>query len=161
MKATLADLLDTLPQCGTLRWIGLRPARKQTMLEPETAELDPTHGLLDDRYAGSSGKRQVSLVQQEHLAVVASVLGREVSATHVRRNLSVSGINLLSLKNRRFSIGNTLLEGTGLCHPCSRMEEILGPGGYNAMRGHGGITARVIKGDAIAIGDSIHLHLEA
>jgi len=63
-------------------------------------------------------------VQQEHLAVVASVLGREVSATHVRRNLSVSGINLLSLKNRRFSIGNTLLEGTGLCHPCSRMEEI-------------------------------------
>ena len=77
-----------------------------------------------------------------------------------RRNIVVSGINLLALKERQFIIGaDVILETTGLCHPCSRMEENLGAGGYNAMRGHGGITAKVIQGGTIQAGDPIKLYL--
>ena len=73
----------------------------------------------------------------------------------MRRNVVVRGINLLALKGRRFRIGPALLEASGECHPCTRMEEILGAGGYNAMRGLGGITARVIEGATIRIGDAV------
>ena len=67
----------------------------------------------------------------------------------------VSGINLLALKNKRFSAGAVLLEYTGACHPCSKMERALGAGGYNAMRGHGGITARVLEAGLLCIGDRL------
>ena len=73
----------------------------------------------------------------------------------MRRNLVTEGINLLALKERRFRIGEAVLETSGECHPCSRMEETLGVGGYNAVRGLGGITARVITGGLVRVGDCV------
>lgn len=67
----------------------------------------------------------------------------------------MAGINLAALKGRCFRLGEALMEATGECHPCSRMEEILGPGGYNAVRGHGGITARVVERGAVRLGDPL------
>lgn len=120
-----------------------------------------TQGLIGDRYAGTGGKRQVTLIQAEHLAVIASLLGVESCAPEMlRRNISVSGLNLLALKNKQFKVGDAVLEYTGLCHPCSRMETVLGAGGYNAVRGHGGITARVIQSGRICLGSSVSMNVD-
>ena len=96
------------------------------------------------------------MIQHEHLTVVAALLNRdEVRPEEVRRNLVVSGINLIALKNQTFRIGAAVLEGSGPCVPCSRMTEVLGRGGYNAMRGHGGITVRVLQAGTIRVGDEV------
>jgi MOSC domain-containing protein YiiM len=120
-------------------------------------EVIADHGLSGDHKAQrAGGKRQVTLIQREHLATVAQLLRREaIDPALLRRNLVVSGLNLLALRHERFRIGTVLFEGTGPCEPCSRMEEVLGAGGYNAMRGHGGITARVLSGGVIAVGDTL------
>jgi MOSC domain-containing protein YiiM len=102
------------------------------------------------------GKRQVTLIQAEHLPVIAALAGvPTVTPEEMRRNIVVSGISLLALKDARFQLGEVILEGTGECHPCSRMEEAFGAGGYNAVRGHGGITARVVRGGLIRVGDAL------
>ncbi len=67
----------------------------------------------------------------------------------------ISGINLLALKNASLHVGGALLQIVGPCQPCSRMEDTIGPGGYAAMRGHGGMTARVIDGGPIRVGDTV------
>ena len=150
-------LLDTLPQTGRVEWIGIRPARGQAMEMLERVSVSPGQGLEGDRFKGrETSKRQVTLIQQEHLHAIASCLQREAIEPEVfRRNIVVSGLNLLALKGKSFRIGSVVLEYTGLCHPCSKMETTLGPGGYNAMRGHGGITTRVVEGGELALGDSV------
>jgi MOSC domain-containing protein YiiM len=154
----LKQLLATLPQRGRLRWIGLRPGRRLPLEIVNTAELIADCGIKGDRSsARHGGKRQVTLIQQEHLPVIAACLNnREVRPDMLRRNLMVSGINLLALKDRCFRIGEAELEYTGICAPCSFMEEALGKGGYNAVRGHGGITARILSGGLISVGDEVY-----
>jgi MOSC domain-containing protein YiiM len=117
-------------------------------------------GLADDRL-GQRGEaelstRQVTLIQQEHLPLIAAFArSGPLDPVDLRRNLVVSGINLLSLKNARLRVGDALIQLVGPCAPCSRMEEVIGPGGYAAMRGHGGMTARILEGGAIRVGDAV------
>jgi MOSC domain-containing protein YiiM len=156
LDSELARLFAQFPRAGRVEWIGLRPARAVSMEAVDAAEAVTGKGLVGDRYVGASGKRGITLIQAEHLPVVAALAGHgRVAAATLRRNLVVAGIPLVALKDRRFRIGDVVLEGTGPCDPCSRMEDALGPGGYNAMRGHGGICARIVTGGVIRPGDRV------
>ncbi|MBU1376285.1 MAG: MOSC domain-containing protein [Alphaproteobacteria bacterium] len=152
---SLAKLLDAPIRPGRLISIGLRPARREPVRPVETATLVAGRGLTGDRYSRKDGNRQVTLIEAESLAAIAGYLDRAVSPEDLRRNLVTQGINLLALKGHRFRIGDAVLETSGECHPCSRMEEILGTGGYNAVRGRGGITARVLEGGVVRAGDAV------
>ena len=153
----LRRLTDSFPREGRLDWIGVRPERHGEVVAVSEVEARAERGLTGDHRARKAGsRRQVTLIQGEHLEVVAALL-RQTSAKPelARRNLVVSGVSVLALKDQTFRIGDAVFEGTGPCEPCSRMEVNFGPGGYNAMRGHGGITARVIRGGVLRIGDSV------
>jgi MOSC domain-containing protein YiiM len=154
--SALGALMATLPRPGTVSWIGLRPARDQPMQSVTEARAIAGKGLAGDRYQGGSGKRGITLIQAEHLPVIAALGGHAVvPPALLRRNVVVSGLPLVALKGRRFRIGEAIFEGTEPCDPCSRMEAALGPGGYNAMRGHGGLCARIVQDGVIAVGDAV------
>lgn len=160
-RVTLRDLLTRYPSAGSVVWIGVRPGHGAPMRELDEAELVAAKGLRDDvtSQGRGGGTRQVTLIQEEHLAVIARLVSRDsVPPALLRRNLVVRGINLHALRRQRFCVGDAVLEGTGSCEPCSQMERVLGFGGYNAVRGHGGITARVLSGGAARIGDAVRWH---
>jgi len=162
---TLGELRTRFPAPGIVSWLGIRPKPRGALHAREGVRLLAGRGIEGDHRARrGGGKRQVTLIQDEHLEVVASLMGgadravdparlRRIDPARLRRNIVVRGLNLVALKGVRFRLGGALLEGTGACHPCSRLEQILGPGGYNAMRGHGGITAIVLEDGDVALGD--------
>ncbi|XXU85689.1 MOSC domain-containing protein [Sorangium sp. So ce1099] len=157
---SLRERLAHVPQTGRLEWIGVRPAHGAPMVALAEAQLVASRGVAGDCAAAgrAGGKRQVTLIQREHLPVIAALSGgrAEVGPELLRRNLVVSGVNLLSLRSLRFAIGDeVVLEGTGPCEPCSLMDEALGDGGFQAMRGHGGITARVLRGGVVRVGATV------
>ena len=156
-SSPLGRLLNAPMRPGSVTWIGLRPARREPVIPVQTAELTPEQGLIGAHYQSrTTSNRQITLIQAEHLIAIAACLGNgPIDPALLRRNIVVAGINLHALKGRAFQLGSATLLATGDCHPCSRMEEILGPGGYNAVRGHGGITARVLQGGRVSIGDPV------
>lgn len=150
----IKELMNQFAKPGRVEAISIRPDRQIPVKLIDSVLAIHNKGLEGDRSKG--GNRQVTFIQKEHIAAVASFLGKnDLDYTLTRRNILVEGINLLSLKGKQFQIGKAVFEYTGECHPCSRMEEALGMGGYNAMRGHGGITARVLSTGEIKKGDSI------
>ncbi len=157
----IKDLLNAFPRAGRVDWIGIRPEKRGTVSVIDSVHVSEKEGLIGDHYSGHSdgpanGKRHVTLIQGEHLPAIASYVGRDgVDPAELRRNIVVSGVNLLTLKGQTFQIGDAVLKYTGECHPCTKMEVALGPGGYNAVRGHGGITARVVQSGTIRVGDSV------
>lgn len=151
----LGDLMATHARGGRVAWIGLRTARRGTVEAVATVRIELS-GLEGDHRA-RPGKRAVTIMQAEHVPVIAALVGggAEVTPEALRRNIHVTGLNVLALREREFRLGTARLRGTGICAPCSRMTEAFGPGGYNAVRGHGGITAEVLKPGVVSIGDSL------
>lgn len=150
---SLASLMSRHARAGRVEWIGLRPARLVPMITPDGAEVTP-EGLAGDR--GRPGKRAITLMQAEHLPVIGALAAVDPPIPEtLRRNILVAGINLNALRGRDVRIGTAVLCITGPCAPCSRMEAALGPGGYNAMRGHGGWCATVVSPGFIALGDAV------
>jgi MOSC domain-containing protein YiiM len=161
----LRSLTAQFPAAGRLEAIFLRPARGQPVQRVDAATAVAALGLQGDRTSAGRGgsKRQVTLVQAEHLPVVAALLRRAaLDAALLRRNLLVSGLNLVAARSPfrdqplQLHIGEwVVLELSGPCEPCSKMEDALGAGAYNALRGHGGVTARIVQGGVLRVGDAV------
>jgi len=164
----LRSLTARFPRAGRLEAIVLRPGRDAPAVSVASTRAVPGRGLAGDHRGDTppsrpgGGKRQVTLIQAEHLPLIRAWTGVDVAPVVLRRNLVVSGINLLAQhalfddRPLQVRIGpDVVIVVTGPCDPCSKMEALLGPGGYNAMRGHGGTTARVIRGGVLSVGDAV------
>ena len=95
--------VDRTAPIGTLSAIQVRPARK----EPTVSV--PSWELASDVDHARSRTRAVTLIQAEHLDVVARLLGKPVRFEDTRRNLLVEGLNLEVCAGRELQIGDVML----------------------------------------------------
>lgn len=158
--ADISELFGLHHFVGRVEWIGIAQQKGGSITRTEQVELVTNGGIAGEHHfqENSPSHRQVTLIQYEHLPVIAALLQRqEVDPAALRRNIAVSGINIASLRTQQFSIGGAVLQGTGDCVPCALMEKTLGTGGYEAMVAHGGITTVVVEGGAVKCGDLVEV----
>ena len=94
----LPDLLGQFPQPGRVEWIGVRPQRQGRLVSVPEVRAIKDVGLAGDHYGGgANGKRHLTLIQHEHLAVVARLLALrdktpavpQIDPALVRRNIVI------------------------------------------------------------------------
>lgn len=140
---------------GKVIAIHIAARARQVVQEVATVTLVENKGLEGDRYFGRNPKLNVTLVQEEFLEAAALALGVPYRPGMTRRNLTVRGVTLNDLLDKRFQIGAVELEGMSLCEPCRNMEKSIGSGAIAALTGRCGIRARVVRGGQIQKGDEI------
>lgn len=156
-QAKLLEKYMSSLSIGRVEWIGLRSARKQQVEVCESAQAIAGAGLEGDHKSTTSNgsSRQITLINEEDIHAIGSLLNLTVDPALMRRNVVVSGINLHALRYQRLRIGEAVIEIRAHCHPCVRMENNFGPGAVLAMYGHAGYCATIEQGGVIRLGDRV------
>ena len=145
---------------GVLAGIARKPAPRAAMIELDRVLVTPERGIEGDCRGtvapGGRGRRQVTVMAAADWAAATAELGRELRWSLRRANLMIDGIALPQRAGAHLRIGAVLLRVTCECDPCFKMEWIA-PGLEAALTPdwRGGVCARVIKGGAIGLGDTV------
>lgn len=112
-------------------------------------------GIEGDRYFGfkEDFKGQITFFSES----VASSLGEALRVegfdrSAMRRNVLVDGIDLNTLIGKRFRLGELILTGSEECAPCYWMDEAVGKGAHEFLKGNGGLRCRIDKSGTLSEG---------
>ncbi|MFT7503327.1 MAG: MOSC domain-containing protein YiiM [Gammaproteobacteria bacterium] len=141
---------------STVLALGTAPSYGAAITEHDALTIITDSGVEGDRHAGK--KRAVSIVCTGELARAATDFGIEqFDGLQTRRNIVVDLDELPRTHGTRFTIGEVELAVWRDCAPCNLMDEIFGDGAQVALRQRAGITASVVRGGIVRLGDSLTL----
>jgi MOSC domain-containing protein YiiM len=121
------------------------------MEEVEEAEAIADKGFRGCIHGRRGSKRQVLLMDRETLEQF------KIEPGAVKENITTRGIDFQTLAaGQTLRIGESLLEITGPCDPCPRMDEIR-MGLQTGLRGRRGWLCRVVEPGIIRPGDPIEV----
>ena len=128
---------------------------REPMNTVDSARFIEGFGIEGDRHAVKSGARtvrQVLLMDEDTLEGFGLGIGQ------VRENVTVRGIDLHEVPaGQRLALGDdVVLELTGPCAPCARMDEIR-DGLREELFEQRGMLATVISGGAVNVGDQVQV----
>jgi MOSC domain-containing protein YiiM len=147
---------------GVVEGIYVAPKGSAAMERVEEVRTIEGCGIEGDRYCEGTGfwttygdVCEVTLISSEDLDYIQSELGIRVKDGEHRRNIVTRGIRLEDLRRKRFRIGEALLEYDRSRPPCRHVQDLSEPGMTRALKGRGGICARVVEGGKIRARDTI------
>ena len=122
-------------------------------------------GLENDRYCTGTGHWsrfgrvcEVTFIAAEDLDDIEIETGVSVKDGEHRRNVVTRGINLKSRRRgEQFRVGEVAFEYRGPRSVCQYIGRLTEPAMTQALKGRGGICARVLENGKVRVGDEIEL----
>jgi MOSC domain-containing protein YiiM len=124
-----------------------QPAGREPMKEVTAVECVAGSGLRDDRFFDYKPdyKGQVTFFEIETYERVSAELGVYGKGPHVfRRNIITRGVDLNTLIGQEFEVQGVRFLGTQEAAPCHWMEQAFGEGAERALKGRGGLRAKIL-----------------
>ena len=100
--------------------------------------------------------REITLIEEESVNLMAKRLGYNVDAAKLRRNVLTRGVRLNDLVRRQY-IGNVRLMGIRLCHPCAHLERLSGWSVRTHLKEQGGLRADILDNGWLHVGDKVNI----
>jgi len=131
-------------------------AEKHPTVEVDTVMCRAGRGVEGDRFFDykEDYKGQITFFSWEIVeAARAKYAAPALSAGAFRRNVVIAGVDVNTLIGRKFSIGGVEFEGTVESKPCYWMDQAVGPGAEEWLRGNGGLRAKILRDGPLAVGE--------
>jgi MOSC domain-containing protein YiiM len=124
-----------------------RPPSEHPIHEVEEIRCLTGRGVEGDRFLDykDNYKGQITLFEEEVFHALCRELGiYDRSPAALRRNVVTKGVELNSLIGQDFELQGVRLSGAEECRPCYWMNQSFGPGAEEALKGRGGLRARIL-----------------
>ena len=133
-----------------------KPPGETPMETVDKVECVAGSGLRGDRYFDHKDdyKGQVTFFAEEVHQRLCEQLGRypdEVETSVYRRNVITRGVDLNTLIGKDFEVQGVRFRGSEECSPCYWMDRAFGPGAEVALKGNGGLRARILSDGELAV----------
>lgn len=130
-----------------------QPAGQTPMVEVESVECVEGKGLVGDRFFGfkEDYKGQITFFSHEvYERLCTQFQITDVPPSIFRRNIITRGIDLNSLIGQEFEWQGIRFLGTQESAPCYWMNQAFAEGAEEAMKGHGGLRAKILSSGVLS-----------
>jgi len=124
-----------------------QPASAAPMLEVASAQCVAGKGLVGDRFFDfkENYKGQITFFAHEvYERLCAQFSAADIPPSAFRRNVITRGADLNTLIDREFEVQGIRFFGVQECAPCYWMDQAFAPGAEAALKGQGGLRARIL-----------------
>jgi len=124
-----------------------RSPGQHTIIEVKQVECVAGKGLVGDRYFGEKpgSKGQITFFALEvHRQLCKQFAQPDTPPSVYRRNVITEGLDLNALIGKEFELQGIRFLGTEECRPCYWMDQAVAPGAEDAMKGQGGLRAKIL-----------------
>ena len=124
------------------------------------AFLEKNKGIVNDRYYNNykNSMEQVTLIDKEEIDLFNYNIKNNIGYKDFRRNIIVSGVNLIQNLNKTILINDVKLKIHEICQPCKYLQEKLKiPELVKLLVNKSGVRAEILTSGFIKVNDKIKI----
>ena len=129
------------------------PPGSHPILEVPAIQCVAGRGIEGDRYFDFRADFKGQITFFDWAVYEDVLLGRAhaFEPSVFRRNVIVEGVDLNTLTGKAFELQGVRFAGVEECAPCAWMDQAVGPGAEAALKGRGGLRARILTSGPLMV----------